>query len=235
MENFGEVSEIDRKADYFKRRQDFENKKEEESEGISRRIFMKVLASASVLALTGFAGKYLADCFKSVSVDDSGKKIENKESSEKVTQSQIEIAEDDARIIGKTVEAQLRADGKVVIDLETKRAIQARWKESYSKKPEDCPESDQESGKNHLGLLETMEKMQPWILEMKAEFEKEGLSEDFVYLTIPESHFQFDAFSHAEAKGPYQFKAETARELGLIIDDKIDERCDPIKSARACA
>ncbi|GEM_PF-747131 len=237
MENFGEVSEIDRRTDYLERRKKFKNKKEEESEGISRRTFVKGLASTSVFALTGFAGKYLVNCFKSVSVDDSGEKVKNEEKSEEATQSQIEIAEDDARIIGKTVEAQLRAEGKVVIDKETKRAIQARWKKSYSKKPKDCSESDNESGKNHLGLLETMEKMQSWISGMKAEFKKEGLPEEegFVYLTIPESHFQFDAFSKAEAKGPYQFKAETARALGLVIDDKIDERCDPIKSARACA
>lgn len=235
MGNSGEFMEIDRRDEYLKRREEFENKKnkkEEEMEGISRRNFIKGLTSSVVLG--GFAGKYLVSFFGEE--ENFGKEEAKSEKVlERATQSQIEIAEDDARIIGKTVEAQLEEGKKVVLNLETKRALQAKWKKSYSKKPKNCLESDKESGKNYLGLLETMEKMQPWISEMKIEFKKVGLPEEFVYLTIPESHFSLKAFSHAKAKGPYQFKAETARALGLIIDDKIDERCDPIKSAQACA
>jgi len=155
--------------------------------------------------------------------------------SERATEKQAEIKEEDQLVIRKTIKEQLEESDEVVLDISTKKALQKKWKESYAKKPENCPEEDRETGKNHLGLLRALEKMQPWIDLMKNEFVKIGVPEEFAFLTIPESHFELNAYSWAKAKGPYQFTKGTAKRFKLKIGENIDERCDPIESARACA
>jgi membrane-bound lytic murein transglycosylase D len=159
------------------------------------------------------------------------KKSHQEKSESKITPEQEEIGQEDSRIIGKTIEEQLSTQNQVILNLETKNALQQKWKESYSPKVENKPES----GKNYLGLVKSMKRMQPWLSLLKEEFKKVGTPEEFVYLAIPESHFNLNATSRARAKGPYQFIELTAKEYNLRIDQALDERCDPIESARACA
>jgi membrane-bound lytic murein transglycosylase D len=54
--------------------------------------------------------------------------------------------------------------------------------------------------------------------------EKAGVPEDLKYLVILESSCQPDVVSSSQAVGFWQFKAESAREAGLLIDSQIDER-----------
>lgn len=53
---------------------------------------------------------------------------------------------------------------------------------------------------------------------------QEGIPEDFKYLPIQESQFIADAVSTSNAVGFWQFKKASAQELGLRVDNEVDER-----------
>lgn len=53
---------------------------------------------------------------------------------------------------------------------------------------------------------------------------QEGIPEDFKYLPIQESQFVSDTVSSSNAVGFWQFKKASAQELGLRVDNEIDER-----------
>jgi len=53
---------------------------------------------------------------------------------------------------------------------------------------------------------------------------EEGIPEDFKYLAIQEGEFIADAVSTSNAVGFWQFKKASAQELGLRIDNVVDER-----------
>jgi membrane-bound lytic murein transglycosylase D len=72
----------------------------------------------------------------------------------------------------------------------------------------------------------------PMIFEV---FEAEGLPLDLAFIPIIESGFKNNALSRASAKGPWQFMAPTAREVGLRFDWYVDERSDPEKATIAAA
>ncbi len=60
-----------------------------------------------------------------------------------------------------------------------------------------------------------------------------GVPDDFKYLMVVESFMNPDARSPVGALGLWQFMKETAKEYGLKVDRKIDERRDVEKSTRA--
>jgi membrane-bound lytic murein transglycosylase D len=66
-------------------------------------------------------------------------------------------------------------------------------------------------------------------------FDEAGLPQDLVYMAHVESAYKTSAYSRAHARGIFQFVAATARRYGLRVDDWVDERADPEKSARAAA
>lgn len=78
-------------------------------------------------------------------------------------------------------------------------------------------------------------RMGAWEPYLREIFREEGVPERFIYLAIPESYWKVRSRSDACAVGPYQFIEGTARRFGLRIDETVDERRDPLKSARACA
>jgi membrane-bound lytic murein transglycosylase D len=65
-------------------------------------------------------------------------------------------------------------------------------------------------------------------------FREEGLPEELTYLPHVESSFDVHAFSKAGAAGIWQFTRSTGRRF-LRIDEVVDERRDPLRSARAAA
>lgn len=200
----------------------------EERKNMTRREFVKKAGyaglGASVLWLLGKKGYE----FFEKSPDES------KEVKEGEVQEQEEIEKEDEEIARKTIEEQLKSYDRVVLNQETKNAIYQYWYRSYSP-----------GGKNHKGLIESLERMEPWLeqmknafeKELKGEFEKKEIEElkKYVYLSIPESHFKIGASSRKKAKGPFQFMEDTAKECGLTVNSIIDERLDPEKSAGACA
>jgi membrane-bound lytic murein transglycosylase D len=64
---------------------------------------------------------------------------------------------------------------------------------------------------------------------------EERLPKGLAYLPVIESAYMPTLTSRAGAHGIWQFMPETAREYGLRVDWWVDERADPIRSARAAA
>lgn len=66
-------------------------------------------------------------------------------------------------------------------------------------------------------------------------FRESGIPTDLHHLAMIESGFVANARSRVGATGFWQFMPATARDLGLRIDDAVDERMDPVRSTRAAA
>ncbi len=66
-------------------------------------------------------------------------------------------------------------------------------------------------------------------------FEEESFPKDFKYLALQESSLIGDAVSKSNAVGYWQFKKESAVEVGLRVDSRIDERMNIIASSRGAA
>lgn len=64
---------------------------------------------------------------------------------------------------------------------------------------------------------------------------EEGVPDDLKYLAVQESALVSDAVSSADAVGFWQFKDFTAREVGLRVDSKVDERKNIISSTRGAS
>jgi Transglycosylase SLT domain/FHA domain len=77
-------------------------------------------------------------------------------------------------------------------------------------------------------------KKQYWPIIVR-EFSALGLPEEMGYVAWVESQFDPYAESAAHAKGMWQFMDFRAREMGLRVDSKMDERTDVVKSTRAAA
>lgn len=66
-------------------------------------------------------------------------------------------------------------------------------------------------------------------------FKEEELPEDFKFLSLQESSLISDAVSTSNAVGYWQFKKETAIEVGLRVDHHVDERMNIVSSSRGAA
>lgn len=66
-------------------------------------------------------------------------------------------------------------------------------------------------------------------------FAQERLPIDFKYLALQESALVPDAVSSSNAVGFWQFKEPTAIEMGMRVDNKVDERMNIASSSRAAA
>lgn len=66
-------------------------------------------------------------------------------------------------------------------------------------------------------------------------FAEEGVPSDLAYLAVIESGFRNEAKSRAKAVGMWQFIRSTGRIYGLTGNAWVEERRDPVKSARAAA
>ena len=77
-------------------------------------------------------------------------------------------------------------------------------------------------------------KKQYWPIIVK-EFSTLGLPEEMGYVAWVESQFDPYAESQVHAKGMWQFMDFRAREMGLRVDSRIDERTDVVKSTHAAA
>jgi membrane-bound lytic murein transglycosylase D len=66
-------------------------------------------------------------------------------------------------------------------------------------------------------------------------FAEEGIPDDFKFLVVQESSLVSDAVSTSNAVGYWQFKRESATELGLRVDHLVDERKSIYSSTRGAA
>ncbi|MDH5581492.1 MAG: transglycosylase SLT domain-containing protein, partial [Bdellovibrionales bacterium] len=70
---------------------------------------------------------------------------------------------------------------------------------------------------------------------MKKIFSSKSLPLELIYLPHVESSFNIKAHSKSNAVGIWQVLGPIGKKLGLIINQDIDERLDPIKSSEAAA
>ncbi len=92
----------------------------------------------------------------------------------------------------------------------------------FLKKEDEFLQKMRQRSQTHFDLIENI-------------FSKYGLPEELKYLAIVESELRFNAVSRVGAKGMWQFMPVTARELGLKVSGKYDERTNIYKSTTAAA
>lgn len=66
-------------------------------------------------------------------------------------------------------------------------------------------------------------------------FEEEKVPQDLKYLVLQESALIADAVSSSNAVGYWQFKEETAKDFGLTVNSRIDERMNIVSATRGAA
>ncbi len=87
--------------------------------------------------------------------------------------------------------------------------------------------------KSRTGILMGLgEFYYPWMREI---FDKYGVPEELIYLTIVESALNPTAVSHAGATGIWQFMHRTGKAYQLEVNTFIDDRRDPHKATDAAA
>lgn len=83
-----------------------------------------------------------------------------------------------------------------------------------------------------LEALKTYKLYRPTILDA---LESENLNAELQYLPFVESAFNPQALSHMGAAGLWQIMPATGRKLGLIVDERVDQRYDPTYATYAAA
>lgn len=84
----------------------------------------------------------------------------------------------------------------------------------------------------HASTILILKKAYRWFPQIEPILKEEGIPDDFKYLAVIESSLD-NAVSPAGASGFWQLMKETAIELGLVVNEEVDERFHPIKSTRA--
>ena len=76
---------------------------------------------------------------------------------------------------------------------------------------------------------------QPYFRMMDNILTSYGIPKEMKYLAVIESHLQPWVMSWVGAAGPWQFMPETGRRMGLIINNRMDERANYYRSTQAAA
>jgi len=76
---------------------------------------------------------------------------------------------------------------------------------------------------------------QPYFRMMDNILASYGIPKEMKYLAVIESHLQPWVMSWVGAAGPWQFMPETGRRMGLIINNRLDERANYYRSTQAAA
>jgi len=122
------------------------------------------------------------------------------------------------------VAARLRAEGIAnaatpAIPLDMNEAVQ-HWIEAFRT----TRRAEFEALLERRGIFEGL---------IRGKLRDRGMPEDLLYLAMIESGFSPDAESRASAVGIWQFMGPTALDLGLRVDEYVDERRDPVRATDA--
>lgn len=201
-------------AELEAKNQNYEKKLEElESEGISRRGFLKFMGAAIALGIGGkmlMPGEKAAELVKEV--EQTGETKENYDD-----EIFYDGQEPDIEAIKNIFNFNMKEPIKIT--LETADKLKDYWKHKYATKMKD-------------DLIGALDGMKPMLPELRSIFKKYDVPEEYALLAIPESHWKFGEISPAGAEGPYQFMPKTGKKFGLMNSG---DRRDPLKSAKACA
>ena len=83
------------------------------------------------------------------------------------------------------------------------------------------------------GVEQTLAKKGQYEDMIRRKLEERQMPADLIYLAMIESNFNPNATSPVKAKGMWQFMAATAREFGLTVTGRRDDRTDPEKATDA--
>jgi hypothetical protein len=84
----------------------------------------------------------------------------------------------------------------------------------------------------HASTILILKKAVHWFPQIESILQEEGIPADIKYLAVIESSLD-NVVSKAGASGFWQLMRETAIELGLVVNEEVDERFNPVKSTRA--
>jgi membrane-bound lytic murein transglycosylase D len=90
-----------------------------------------------------------------------------------------------------------------------------------------------QEGKRRQALEQAFERAGQYRPQIMAEIRARGLPEELWVVPVVESGYKVSAYSRARAVGLWQFMTSTARHYGLVVNEWVDERRDPIKSTQA--
>ncbi len=86
------------------------------------------------------------------------------------------------------------------------------------------------------GTMKTwLKRLERWRPVLETALHQENVPTDLIYLAMIESGFKTRVRSPMAAAGMWQFMAGTGVEMGLVINEWVDERYDPVKAAHAAA
>ncbi|MHC1742486.1 MAG: transglycosylase SLT domain-containing protein [Syntrophobacteraceae bacterium] len=91
------------------------------------------------------------------------------------------------------------------------------------------------SSRKHKSFQTQLDRSTPYVKPTQEIFADRGLPKDLIYVALVESGFTPKARSKAKAVGMWQFIPDTGRRFGLAQNQWVDERCHPMKAARAAA
>lgn len=211
----------------------FIDKEEEADPKMTRRGFIKRgLALAGMAALSSSLIEILKEDSKEIrdrkEIQDTDDNLEFASQLAEPTDEQVEIEEENILSLKEVLDYDREED--IELTPEIMEGVKNHWKERYRNVPE--------LKRSFESAYESMGEWRPYL---EKEFQRRNVPERYLYLAIPESHWQLKAVSSKGAVGPYQFIPQTARSYGLKTDyfedhpRNIEERSDPIKSAGACA
>lgn len=203
---------------FFKAPRKENRRKKEEPESSSRRNFLKLSGAVAALAAGTWAIKKFGGVEKALEFLEEEK--------EKNKTEVIFVGEEDPDIEAVNEIIDFYSEKPIEINQKTADDTQEYWRIRHM--------TDRRLADSLVGAVHNIEQ---WVPQLKKIFNEEGVPEEYLYLAIPESYWRAGKKSEspAGARGYYQFTVPTARKYGLRINSKIDERDDPLKSARACA
>ena len=80
---------------------------------------------------------------------------------------------------------------------------------------------------------QSLQRMDKYEGMITAKLDARGMPRELIYLAMIESNFNPTAKSRVKAVGMWQFMSATARQFGLSVGHKVDERKDPAKATDA--
>ena len=80
---------------------------------------------------------------------------------------------------------------------------------------------------------QSLQRMAKYENMITAKLDARGMPRELIYLALIESNFNPTAKSPVKAVGMWQFMSATARQFGLAVRGKVDERKDPAKATDA--
>lgn len=84
----------------------------------------------------------------------------------------------------------------------------------------------------HSNTLFLLKRANRWLPQMKPILDRYNIPDDFKYLPLIESNL-LNVRSPRDAVGYWQILADSGREIGLEINNEVDERYDPLKATEA--